>query len=184
MILAVVVAGAIAGCTHLLPRTSDKLPSPFASFEEARAALDRVVVHQTGTEELRRLGFDIADTNVERVPYPQWTGRLLQAHLTVDRLDPGLQQCLSSLRPCGAFVFRFSDIQRHRTGSFALDFLNFRRVTETNGWRFEAWVLVRDDRVLFFNYGGEPLVSAMERRVNPLGPLQSLGEAVAAKVSR
>ena len=64
-----------------------------------------------------------------------------------------------------------------REGNFAADFFNVRRVTHVTGWRFEALVVLSDHTVLFRNIAGEPNIDRVERRTNPLGPLQPAGEA-------
>lgn len=167
----------LGGCASLLPRSRSSEDSKFTSFAAAREALERVQPYVTTVDSLRELGFDIGGKGaVEQVAYPQWTGRLLQPQLSLDRLDAGLRDCMSAEAPCRAYVFRFSNVRSERVGNFLLDFLNFQRVTHRHGWRFEAVVLVRGERVLFRNHGGEESVESTETRVNPLGPLQSVGE--------
>ena len=65
-----------------------------------------------------------------------------------------------------------------------LDFLNFRRETRMTGWRFEGLLAVRDGVVLFRSHGGDPRSDRVERQVNPLGPLQRLGEGAGGRMAR
>jgi hypothetical protein len=59
-----------------------------------------------------------------------------------------------------------------------LDFLNFRRNTVTTGWKFSALIVVIDDTDVYKQWDGQPKIETTEARTNPLGPLQSMGEAL------
>jgi hypothetical protein len=69
-------------------------------------------------------------------------------------------------------------ISRTRTGNFLADFSNFRRNTETSGWRFNALILFVDDLVVYRSWGGQPAVLETEVTNNPLGPLQDVGPSL------
>jgi len=170
---------ALAGCTALLPRARTEDVSPFASFEAAREAFERAVPYRTTLAELKALGFDAqASGNVRQIPYPQLVAYLVpNPTLELAQLDVGIRDCIAARQSCRAYEFRFGAQVHERRGGFIADFLNFRRVTHTGGWRFEGVVLVRESVVLFRNHGGEPKIDSVEERVNPLGPLQALGEA-------
>jgi hypothetical protein len=177
--MALAWATTLVGCGNLLPRSSTVAPSAFDSFEAARTALERVVPYQTTTAQLRELGFDIqASANVSLIPYPQVITRLApNPNVTLEMLDQGIRDCIAARQACKAYEFSISHQSRRREGAFFLDFLNFRRTTEVTGWHFEGMFVVRDDLVLFRNYGGEPQSSRTERRSNPLGPFQPAGES-------
>ena len=169
----------LAGCAALLPRASMENVSRFESFDLARQAFERVVPYVTTLDDLKALGFDVsADGNVLVVPYPQLVGQLVpNPMLTLDHLDAGIRDCIAARHACRAYVFRLGNEVNERRGPFLSDFLSFRRVTRIHGWRFEGVVLVRGEVVLFRNHGGEPTIDRVEERVNPLGPLQALGDA-------
>jgi outer membrane murein-binding lipoprotein Lpp len=171
----------LAGCAALLPHSRADDLSPFASYEAAAQALQRVEPYRTRLADLKALGFDVqAGVNSREMAYPQWVGALVDAsQLSMREPDPGIRDCLAAREHCRGYQFRYGRVTRERQGSFLLDFLNFRRVTHTTGWRFEGMVLVRDDGlVLFRNHAGAPHIDATEVKRNPLGPLQSIGEAV------
>lgn len=117
------------------------------------------------------------------MPYPQWIGLLVHPGVPAERTDAGIRDCIAAAQDCRAYAFRFADIQQERRGAFVPDFLNFRRVTHTAGWRFEGMVLVRGNLVLFRNHGGQPRVELVEERRNPLGPLQGLGESAGRRLA-
>jgi hypothetical protein len=167
----------LAGCAQLLPHSRSEEPSPFSSFEAARAAMERVEPHRTTLQELSALGLDPnSGTNVREIPYPQFVSQLVESpFLSLGDLDPGLRECIAVRERCRAYQFHFSKVDRERTGSFLLDFLNFERTTQTTGWRFEGVVLVRDDGVVLFrNHAGEARIATTEHAKNPLGPFQSI----------
>lgn len=167
------------GCSSLLPRGSTVDVSPFASFEAARDAFDQVVPYRSSLDDLQRLGFNLkSSANVEQVPYPQWVAMLVHPNVSPEQSDIGIRDCLVAEQACKAYVLRFSRIERKRSGGFLADFFNFHRVTRTQGWRFEAVVLVRNGTVLFRNQGGQPRIESVDDRANPLGPLQSIGETL------
>lgn len=178
-VTSIAVAASIAGCASLLPRSRAENLSAFQSYEAAQARLEAVQPHHTTVSELSALGFDPAGTaNVERVPYPQWIGSLMHPGMPLQTVDEGIRECIDAAQACRALIFRYGMLNARREGGFWGDFLNFRRVTRTVGWRFEAVMLVRGDVVLFRSHAGQPHIEQLDVRRNPLGPLQSVGETV------
>ena len=168
----------LAGCSALLPRSRAEDISPFQSYDAAREALESVVPYRTTLEDLKTLGFDVqASANVQQVPYPQWVAVLAHPNVPLDRADVGIRDCVAAAQACRSYTFRFGNLKQERRGSFVADFLNFRRITLTHGWRFEGVMLVRVGVVLFRNHGGQPNIELVEDRRNPLGPLQTMGES-------
>ena len=163
----------------MLPRENVENLSTFESFEAARGAIERIVPYQTTVTDLKALGFDVSDSgNVVQIPYPGLINRLVPDPNTPQAaLDPGIRDCIAARDACRAYEFRMGHLYRKRDGGFWADFFNFRRVTAISGWRFEGLIVVRDGVVLFRNFGGEPRIERSELQVNPLGPLQSGGEA-------
>lgn len=178
--LIVLLAVALGGCGSMLPRGSSDTPPNFATFAQAQAAVQRIVGQQTHTEELKGLGFDpVAGPNVTLIPYPEIVARLAPyPGVPVEKLDPGIRQCIEAQSACRGYLFHFERQDRRREGSFWLDFLNIRRTTYVTGWWFDALIVVSDGTVLFRNFGGQASTDRVERQVNPLGPLQPSGEAL------
>jgi hypothetical protein len=176
----------LSGCTSLLPSGSSVTASPFQSFAEAQAAVERLEPFRTRESELPALGFDPREgKNVTQIAYPEIVARLApHAGVPIDSLDAGIRACIEARSACRAYLFRFDRSTRKRQGGFWLDFLNIRRVTYTTGWWFETLVVVSDGVVLFRNYAGEARMEKLERQTNPLGPFQSAGEAAGAVLRR
>lgn len=171
----------LAACSHLLPRARTDAPRPFGSFGDAAVAAERIVPFRTTAAQLPALGFDAAlGSNVQTIPYPEIVTRLMPySSLALDQVDPGIVACIQATAGCRGYVFRFERGDARRTGSFLLDFLRFRRETHTSGWWLEAFVVVGPgETVLFRNVTGQPRIARVETQVNPLGPLQGVGEEV------
>lgn len=168
----------LGACSSMLPEGSSKTPSPFASFQDALAALEKVVPMQTRVDELGALGFDAQQgANVTRVPYPDIAARLVPLPaVPLQGLDPGIRRCVELQGGCHAYLFRFERLDHQRVGSFWMDFFNLHRTTRVSGWWIEALIVVGGDEVLFRNHAGQPNVSRIERQTNPLGPFQPAGE--------
>jgi hypothetical protein len=83
--------------------------------------------------------------------------------LSKDDLDPGIVKCLNARDACRGWELNVARISKARTGTFFADFINFKRRTETTGWRFNALLLMVND---------------VEVNTNPLGPFQDMGQAV------
>lgn len=181
-----VLALGLAGCSGLLPRGSSVASSAFSTYDEAKAAFDRIEPYKTSVAQLAALGFDPqGSANVTLIPYPEVVARLApHPGVPLEALDRGVRDCMLAQSACRAYVYRFSQQSRKREGEFLSDFFNFRRITHIEGWRFEAMVVARDDLVLFKNVGGEPRIDVTERQVNPLGPFQSGGEAAGSWARR
>ncbi len=178
--------GLLAGCGSMLPRGSTDTPSGFESFEQAEAAVQRVVAFRTVPAELPKLGFDpVAGPNVTLVPYPDIVGRLApHPGVPFDKLDPGIRRCIEAQSACRGYVFHYERQDRRREGSFWLDFLNVRRTTYIKGWWFDAFIVMTDGTILFRNYAGQAMTDRVEKQFNPLGPFQPAGESAGSVLIR
>lgn len=163
----------------MLPRGSTDTPAGFASFEEGREAVQRIVALETPASALPRLGFDpVGGRNVTLIPYPDIVGRLApHPGVPYDKLDPGIRKCIEAQTACRGYLFHHEREDRRREGGFWLDFLNVRRTTSIKGWWFDALIVVADGTVLFRNYAGQAAKDKVDRQVNPLGPFQPAGES-------
>ncbi len=170
----------LAGCAELLPKASSEIASPWKSYEEAKAAADRIVAFRTTTAELKALGFDpFAIPNVQLLNFSDIVLRFpVSANLPLDKLDPGLRQCFEAGNKCDGYSVSIREMKRTRVGNFWLDSLQFYRVTDVTGWSFNALVLIVDGRAVYVIYGGQPLVREQETNKQPLGPLQGWGDAL------
>jgi hypothetical protein len=162
----------LAGCATLLPHSHVETKATWASFEEAKAAIERVQPHRTTAGEVRAAGLDpFTNPNVELLNYSDILRRfpLAGSNLTIDQ---GLRECFDAGKRCVGYSIDLKHTDRNRVGPFVLDLLSFRRETRTTGWTFNALVLMVGDEVVYSLYGGKPAISETEKAIEPLGPLQ------------
>lgn len=164
---------ALAACSSLLPRSDTQVKTEWASFDEAKAAIERIEPHKTTRKELDASGFDpFVNPNVELLNYSDVLRRFPLSG-TVTKLDPGLRECIEAGKSCIGYSIVLDQQKKKRVGPFLLDLLSFRRETQNTGWTFNAIVLIVDGEVVYALYGGKPSISQMETTVEPLGPLQN-----------
>jgi len=183
-ILTLLVIGALAGCTELLPKGEEQVKSPWHDFGEAKAAVERIVPYRTTKQELHADGIDpYATPNITLLTYSDVILRFpLGGGVPQDKLDRGVRECLNAGKACYGYQIIARETKRDRTANFWLDSLNFYRQVDVSGWSFNAIILLIDDIVVYTLYGGQPIIREQETTRQPLGPVQNWGDAVPALV--
>lgn len=169
----------LQGCASLLP-TSTTVSAHFKTFDEARLAIESLVPYESDVATLTRMGIDpLQQPNTLILTHSDIARLFVNGSLQIkDDLDQGIQACLKAGDTCRGWEFTASRIARVRTGSFLPDFANFKRTTETSGWRFNARILMINGVVVHRAWGGQPAIKEVEVRKNPLGPLQDSGPTI------
>lgn len=167
------------GCTTLLPQTHTESPT-FQTFDEARQALETLVPNQSTLATLAETGLTPAkQPNTSILTHADVVRRVVNGSvLSKDELDVGIVTCINARNACRGWEFNVARITKARTGSFWADFTNFKRRTETTGWRFNALILLVNDVVVYRGWGGQPVIHEVEVNTNPLGPFQDMGLSV------
>jgi hypothetical protein len=175
-VLLVAATLTLGGCAELLPKAQSEVTSPWKSFDEAKATIERIEPGLTSLAEVRAQGIDpYTSPNVQLLNY---SDIVLRFPMASGILDPGLRQCLEAGKACIGYWISVRDTHRDRTGNFWLDALRFKRVVDTTGWSFNALILSVNERVVYTLYGGQPNVHEHEVTRQPLGPLQNWGDSV------
>jgi len=176
-IVTAAMLGMLAGCASLLPAGKQETVTPWHSFEEAKAAYDRIEPYQTSLADLKALGYDPAKTpNVTILNHSQVIKTAVpQPSFTVEDQPQGIRDCIHADIRCIGYSLDQSQTRRHRVGNFFLDFLNFSRETLITGWRFGALIAIVDGVVVYKQWSGQPLIRQIDTSSNPLGPLQDAG---------
>lgn len=179
-LLALATAALLAGCAELLPKSQSEVRGLWRNYEEAQAALNRIVAYQTTAAELATFGIDPFRTeNVRLLTFSDIALRFpLGGGFTLERLDRGLRECLEAGTRCTGYSIAVRQTHRDRVGNFWLDALNFRRTVDVRGWSFNALVLLVEGRVVYVLQGGEPSIRELEVTRQPLGPFQGWGESL------
>jgi hypothetical protein len=165
-----------SGCAGLLPQGRTATKSKWSSFEEAKAAFERIVPNETRTEELARIGFDPeANPNVKILTYLDLIQRFMpNPSITKEDLDAEVRACIEAREKSQAWEIELSEIKTRRFGNVLLDMTGFIKKTHETGWRFNGLLLIREGRVVYKLSSGQPSVDRNERKIKPLGPLQEI----------
>lgn len=171
------IACLLAGCTSLLPRSRETTASPWGSYREAQKTFDQIVPGKTTAEDLRALELDPETVpNIAILNYSDVLRRfMLNQSVTLSDLDHGVRECVMAKTVCRGLEINQRLVKRHRNGNFWLDVFGFKRETHTEGFRFNALVLLKDNVVVYKLTGGQPVIQESEHTQNPLGPVQSIG---------
>lgn len=170
----VLVAATIAGCATLLPHGQTETRGSWPDYESAHAAIALIVPHRTRRAELAAAGMDpFKNPAITILNYSDIVQRFaVSATVKREELDPGILECLGAGKACTGYAILLRYSNRARTGGFWADVFNFRRVTESTGWSFNALILMVDDMVVYTLEGGQPRIHEQEVTRNPLGPIQ------------
>ena len=173
-----VAALALAGCAELLPKAHSEVASPWKSYAEARAAIDRIVPYRTTAKELADHGFNpFATQNVQLLNFSDLVLRFpISGSLPLERLDRGLRECFEAGRNCTGYSVAVRETKRDRVGNFWLDALQFHRVVDVSGWSFNAVILLVEGQVVYVVHGGQPVLREQETNTQPLGIFQGWGD--------
>ncbi|MBI2748938.1 MAG: hypothetical protein HYX43_06235 [Burkholderiales bacterium] len=174
--LSLTLATLLGGCSSLLPKARTESPT-FQSFDEARQAIEALKPQKSNLETLSDLGLTpTKQPNTVILTHADIVRRVVTGGLlSREDLDPGILICLNARDACRGWELNVARIAKVRTGNFFADFVNFKRRTETTGWRFNALILLVNDVVVYRGWGGQPVINEVEVNTNPLGPLQDMG---------
>ena len=179
MLLIIGACLGLAGCAQLLPRGTVEVKGVWSSFEDARAAFDKIVPYQTRIEDLPAIGIEPSVTpNITVLSYSDVLQRFVPSPvINPEELDDPIRDCISAKQSCSGYEIDQRSIKRNRVGNFWADFFGFKRETDMVGWHFRGLVLVKDRVIIYKLVSGEPRISEKELNRNPLGPFQGLGES-------
>lgn len=179
IVLAVAVLS-LTGCASLLPTTKQTVRSPWESFENAKQAFDKILPYSTTAQDLVILGFDPFSTpNIRIMTYLDIMNVFMpNPSIGREQLAQGIQACIDAREGCKAYKLEPKMVNTKRDGNIILDLFNFRRNTNSSGWRFDALIVLIDNTVVYKLWGGSPIINENDEAFNPLGPLQNPGEMV------
>lgn len=178
--VALVVCIFAAGCSSLLPRAESATQESWKSFDEAKAAIERLAPGKTTLGQLVGAGLDpYRNASVTILSFSDIAQRFaLGSVVDGSSLDAGIRTCLAAGKRCTGLAIVVRQTTRRRVGNFWLDIFNFYRDVDVTGWSFNALVLMVDDVVVYTLTGGQPRIHDREVSRNPLGPFQGAGETL------
>ena len=168
-----------SACSSMLPKAYTDA-STFESFEDARIAVEKLQPMKSDKQALENNGFNLkSHPNLKLLTHADVVRIFVPTSLLKrEDLDPGVLKCLEAREACRGLEVTESRISRVRTGNFWADFANFKRRTETTGWRFDALILFVNDLVVYRSWRGQPAINEVQVNTNPLGPLQDIGPSL------
>lgn len=168
------------GCKSLFPSDDAKTKTKWQTYDEAQAAFDRIILHQTTLEDLKTMGYDPhATPNVRILTYLDLIERFLpNASISMQDLHKDVRACIEAKDCCNAYELNLLVNNSQRYGNLFLDIFGFKKKTHITGWNFKALILAKDDLVTYKILSGTPYVDRYEKKLKPLGPLQDLESLV------
>lgn len=177
LIIVLLTSTIFAGCAALLPHSSSVTNSPWKSYKEVVDAYNSVVINKSTISDIKKVGFNIYSTsNLKILSFVDIAAAT--STLELKDLGGGITQCLKVRDLCSGYIFEPQVAKSDRIGNFWLDILNFKRKTKESGWKFKATFLVVNSVIVDKFWYGEPLINLDKTVVNPLGPLQEIGNII------
>lgn len=171
-LLILICCFSLQGCASLLPSSKETVKSRWSSFDEAKAAYDKIIPGKTTVQELKSFGFFPDGTpNVTIMNYLD-VAKAVQP-IRKEELDPGLSACLDAKDDCRAYNLELKNVHSKRYGNFWIDLLNFKRKTRDTGWTFRSLIVVVRGVTTYKVWSGDPQIEQFRESKNPLGPLQN-----------
>lgn len=175
--LALVTAAALlAGCTStVLPATTNKSQSSWATYGDARQAYDAVKIGVSTVGDIKTLGFDPATIpNIKILNYVDVVNLFGPAFKMEDMPD-GVRTCVKAREDCVAYNIQVRNIINQRDGFIPADMLGFRKEITTQGWEFNATLVTVGGKVVYKLWNGTPDILSHSKETTPLGPMQNMG---------
>jgi hypothetical protein len=168
----------LGGCASWLPTSKDEVVSEWNSYDDAVKSLSTLTPYKATREDVHREGLDPrVNPSITVLHFADVLPKFTAAALVKQEdVDTGIRDCLHAGKQCSGYQISVKKTQRHRTGDFWLDSLNFKRETVTRGWSVDALLVFVDDMLVYELIGGHPVINEYELRRNPLGPLQGWGD--------
>ncbi len=161
----------VTGCSNLLPSEKITVQSPWETFDDAKAAFDKIIPHRTTTKDLEKLQFDPFITpNIEMLTYLD----IIERFSKKGAVDKDIQDCIGAKDSCRGYEMIQKRTNNERYGNPFLDILNFRRKTKISGWELNVLIVIKKDLVIYKLWSGKPKIDELTDKKNPLGPFQDM----------
>jgi len=175
-IIAVVAIGITTGCGSMLPTKSTVTHTQWTEYRQLDSLIGGIRAGQT-LDDIRALGVDVTKTeNVEVLTHLDVAKRFGLMGLKDDSLKvpQGVLNMVNAAEKGRGYELKVTNTLEEREGSFWKDFLQFKKVTRTTGWKFSALIITVDNKIVYVLHKGNPNINSVVVEKNPLGPFQSL----------
>ena len=175
LILISVLTGSI-GCSSLLPTTVTRTHSHWDNYNDVKSIVHHIHAGQT-LDDIKNLGVDVDKTaNIEVLTHLDVAKRFGLIGLKDPNLKVpvGVQRMVDAAEKGRGYELTIENTVDRRVGSFWKDFLNFKRVNRTTGWKFSVLIITVDNKIEYVLHKGNPNINKVTTEKNPLGPFQKL----------
>jgi hypothetical protein len=173
-LLAVGALALLAGCTAVLPTTTNTSKLPWREYTDAKNAFDGIEVNNATRKHLLDAGFNPDSmANSKLLNYVDVVN-LFGSAFKLEDLPEGVKTCVDARDACKAYVVTAQNIKAKREGNIATDLFGFGKLTRTTGWEFQATLVLVNDKVVYKLWKGTPAIETTERHRTPLGPMQNM----------
>lgn len=164
------------GCKSILPTEEKESMSAWTTYDQAEAAFDQIIPHETTSEDLKQLGFDPSLTaNIKVLTYLDLIHRFMPTpSITLYDLQEDVRKSIEAKDDCQAYELTLNVSKKKRFGNPVLDIFGFKKKNHITGWSYTALIITRDELVVYKIRSGEPNINRVENKFKPLGPFQSL----------
>ena len=163
------------GCSSMLPKKYTVTHSQWGNYEELATIIDHIHAGQT-LDDLKLLGIDVKNTkNIEYLSHLDIAKRfgLIGYKDAVVKTPEGVKRMLNAAERGRGYELTVENTSNIREGGFWKDFLHFKRVSRTTGWKFSILIITVDDKVEYVLHKGNPNINKVTVEKNPLGPFQT-----------
>ena len=167
----------MTGCTGMLPKRSTITHNQWTDYDQVLYIGKNIRAGQS-LDELKTLGVDVDKTqNVEHLTHLDVAKKfgLIGGEKDDSLKTPeGVQRMLDAAERGRGYELTVEHTREEREGSFWKDFLNFKKINRTTGWKYNILIITVDDKVEYVLHKGNPNINSVTVEKNPLGPFQKL----------
>jgi hypothetical protein len=172
------------GCSSMLPTKHTTTHAQWDNYSQLHTIIHNVRAGLT-LEDVKSLGIDVDKTkNIEVLTHLDVARRFGLIGLKDDSLKvpEGVQAMVNAAERGRGYELTVQSTVEVREGSFWKDFLQFKRITRTTGWKFSVLLITVDNKIVYVLHKGNPNINSLTIEKNPLGPFQSLNGYVLVDV--
>lgn len=173
------------GCATLSSTSNKLMPSEkrfatiWTDYDSALRSFKKVEPSKTTLEDLKKMGWDpytapnttfLNPLTVRKIFLGTGTDTLLK----MEDLPKDIQDYLKEFNSCTGFKFEQANLYTEGRGNIIKRLLNFKKEDLTTGWRFQAFIFMKNDTVAYVFWEGTPNIKDPQLKKNPLGPLGEL----------
>ena len=164
------------GCKSLLPAKTVQTHTEWSEYHQLKNLAHHIHAGQT-LEDIKSLGLDVdKTTNVEVLTHLDVAKRfgLIGMKDPNLKIPEGVLKMINAAEKGRGYELTVENTFEKREGTFWKDFMGFKRIKRTTGWKFSILIITVEDKIHYVLHKGLPNINRLEVEKNPLGPFQKL----------